>query len=172
MLVRMVLRLLDFPSQQPITRRTAITKRELVAIVVAAATAFIFMPEPFSHVRNVGVVCFLGWLAAILWDVLQRAPDWLWDIVCQACAGNGTPDDNSNSILGRAMTTAAEQLREAALWISVIVASVYQGIHAALLKALQRALKLSKFPRGSYHLSSAPRHLHRGQWLDSNLTAE
>jgi hypothetical protein len=144
--------LLSSSSQKPIARSATITKRELVAIVTAAATAFIFCPEPLTPFRNVGVILLLAWFAHILHDVWESIPAWIIDIVNHFYAWNGDFHDHDNLTLERTMAVVTEQLSEAASRIRAAAVGLGHVIRAALLKALQQATEFLKSSQSLCHL--------------------
>jgi hypothetical protein len=143
MLSSMMAWLLSSSLQKPIIRSETITKRELVAIVTAAATTFIFCPEPLRPFRDIGVVVFLAWLAHILYGVWESIPAWLIDVVNHSCAWNGNLQDQDSWTL----EIATEQLSEAVSRIRAATVGLWHLIRAALLKTLQ-AMEFLESPQG------------------------
>jgi len=124
----------------PATQRgaTAITEREAIVMVTAAATMYFFCPERYWICKAVCKVVFLGWLTALAYDVRvallkawESVPTWLRNFAHDRDPEGSSPDQAAWTF-ERASYVAAKRLQE---WIQKIqagAADLWHTVYVAL----------------------------------------
>lgn len=142
--------LLSSSAQQPVTSRTNLTKREVLAITAMVAIIFIFCPAELRFLRNIGVVGFLVWLAASLFDLYMAVPPLVLKFLDRAFTSNEPSSPPRERSLGYTLNDIAEILAEINLKLKVILLYLFTKIRVISANVLRHTLRFvdPRYPKG------------------------